>query len=75
MPDPSTRVVLAAIEVPFARLVLFFIKAAFAAIPAAIVVTVTLRLVGLAMTEILLNAGFGPLRALVSLLPMRPGPG
>ena len=60
MPDPSARVVLAAIEVPFAQLVLFFIKAAFAAIPAAIVVTVTLRLAGLALTELLLSLGFGP---------------
>ncbi len=60
MLDPSTRIVLAAIEVPFARLVVFFIKAAFAAIPAAVVVMVTLRLVGLALTELLLHLGFGP---------------
>lgn len=60
MSEPSTRVVIVDIQVPFTRLVAFFVKAAFAAIPAAVIVTVVLRLLGLALTELLLNAGFGP---------------
>lgn len=60
MAEASTRIVIADLDVPFTRLVAFFVKAALAAIPAAIIVTVTLRLLGLMMTELLLNFGFGP---------------
>lgn len=60
MPEPSHPIVIADVKIPFTRLVAFFVKAAFAVIPAAIIVTVVLRLVGLALTELLLNAGLGP---------------
>ncbi len=60
MPEPSPRVAITDIDVPFTRLVSFFIKAAFAAIPAVIIVSIALRLIGLMMTELLLNLGLGP---------------
>jgi len=40
MNEPGERVVIADVRIPFFRLVLFFIKAALAAIPAAIIVAV-----------------------------------
>lgn len=57
MNDSQNRVVLTDIDVPFGRLVAFFVKAAFAAIPAAIIVWVTL--VGLSVL-LGLVFGFGP---------------
>jgi hypothetical protein len=46
MVDPNSyRVTVTDIDVPFARLVAFFVKVAFAAIPAALIVAVILRLI------------------------------
>jgi hypothetical protein len=38
MADPQHRIVIGDIDIPFGRLVAFFVKAALAAIPAAIIV-------------------------------------
>ena len=55
MADGSdNRVTLVDINVPFTRLVFFFVKAALAAIPAAIIVTLILMFIGF-----LLRAIFG----------------
>jgi hypothetical protein len=51
---PENRVTLIDLDVPFGRLVFFFVKAALAAIPAAIIVSLILMLIGL-----LLRAVFG----------------
>jgi hypothetical protein len=51
---PNNRVTISDIDVSFVRLVVFFVKAALAAIPAAIIVSLILMLVGL-----LLRALFG----------------
>ena len=51
---PDNRVTLTDIDVPFGRLVFFFVKASLAAIPAAIIVFFILMLIGL-----LLRAIFG----------------
>jgi hypothetical protein len=60
MSEPSHRIVIADLDVPFTRLVAFFVKLAFAAIPAAIIVAVVLRLIGLVLAEVLLGLGLGP---------------
>jgi hypothetical protein len=52
--EPHNRVTLTDIDVPFGRLVFFFVKATLAAIPAAIIVMVILMFVGF-----LLSAVFG----------------
>jgi hypothetical protein len=44
MPDPGQRIVVVDLRIPFLRLVLFFVKAALAAIPAAIIVGFLLML-------------------------------
>jgi hypothetical protein len=51
---PANRVTLVDLDVPFGRLVFFFVKAALAAIPAAIIVMIILMLIGF-----LLRAVFG----------------
>lgn len=51
---PENRVTLVDLDVPFGRLVFFFVKAALAAIPAAFIVGLILMLVGF-----LLSAVFG----------------
>ena len=51
---PENRVTLSDIDVPFGRLVFFFVKAALAAIPAAFIVMLILMLMGF-----LLSAVFG----------------
>ena len=38
MPEPQNRITIADIDIPFTRLVAFFVKASLAAIPAAIIV-------------------------------------
>jgi hypothetical protein len=38
MPEPQHRIVISDIDIPFSRLVAFFVKATLAAIPAAIIV-------------------------------------
>ena len=45
MTETGQRVVVVDLRIPFLRLVLFFVKAAFAAIPAAIIVGLLLMLV------------------------------
>lgn len=45
MNDDAQRVVIVDLRIPFIRLVLFFVKAAIAAIPAAIIVSVLLALI------------------------------
>ena len=42
MAEPSHRIVISDIDVPFGRLVAFFVKATLAAIPAAIIVWIIL---------------------------------
>ncbi len=49
---PETRVRLIDIDVPFGRLVFFFVKAALAAIPAAIIVMFMLMFVGFLLSAI-----------------------
>jgi hypothetical protein len=49
MNGPPTRIVVADIRIPFIRLVLFFVKCALAAIPAAII----LFLLGMLLTAVL----------------------
>jgi hypothetical protein len=44
MPEPGQRIVVVDLRIPFIRLVLFFVKAALAAIPAAIIVGFLLML-------------------------------
>lgn len=46
MPEPSSRTVLTDIDIPFGRLVLFFVKVALAAIPATLIVAVILAFIG-----------------------------
>lgn len=48
MDDNRPRVTLIDIDIPFWRLVAFFIKASLAAIPATIVVSLVLMLIGMA---------------------------
>ena len=61
MVDPNSyRVTVTDIDVPFTRLVAFFVKAALAAIPAAIVVVVILRIVGALLASLLVGSGFAP---------------
>ena len=54
MADPQHRTVIADIDVPFTRLVAFFVKAALAAIPATLIVWVIL-----AVTWFILASVFG----------------
>lgn len=49
---PDTRVKLTDIDVPFGRLVFFFVKAALAAIPAAIILMFMLMFVGFLVSAI-----------------------
>jgi hypothetical protein len=46
MPEPFQRTILSDIDIPFASLVLFFVKAALAAIPATFIVAFILALIG-----------------------------
>ena len=57
-PTPSPyRVTLEAIDVPFSRLVMFFIKAGLAAIPAAIAVMFIFMAIGMVLRALF---GYGP---------------
>lgn len=49
---PESRVTLIDIDVPFGRLVFFFVKAALAAIPAAFIVMFILMFMGFLMSAI-----------------------
>ncbi len=44
MPEPQHRITISDIDIPFSRLVAFFVKASLAAIPAAIIVWIVLAL-------------------------------
>lgn len=60
MSDPAVspyRVTVEAVEVPFTRLVLFFIKAGLAAIPAALALMAIFMAIGFVLRAIF---GFGP---------------
>jgi VIT1/CCC1 family predicted Fe2+/Mn2+ transporter len=58
MNDSGQRIVIVDLRIPFFRLVLFFIKAALAAIPAAIVVGFLLMLVTALIAALLGDANF-----------------
>ena len=63
MVDPNSyRVTVTDIDVPFTRLVAFFVKAALAAIPAAIIVAIVLRLMGALIAGLIVNVGYVPFR-------------
>lgn len=58
MAEAAQRIVIVDVRISFVRLVLFFIKAALAAIPAAIVVGVLLMLVTALIAALLGDNGF-----------------
>jgi hypothetical protein len=58
MNDSAQRVVVVDLRIPFVRLVLFFIKATLAAIPAAIVVGFLLMLVTALIAGLFGHSGF-----------------
>jgi hypothetical protein len=61
MADPNSyRVTVTDIDVPFTRLVAFFVKAALAAIPAAVIVAIILRILGALVASLLVGSGFAP---------------
>jgi hypothetical protein len=63
MNDPAAqRIVVVDLRIPFVRLVMFFIKAALAAIPAAIVVGFLLMLVTALIAGLLGHGGFFVMR-------------
>jgi hypothetical protein len=63
MADPNSyRVTVTDIDVPFTRLVAFFVKAALAAVPAAIIVAIVLRVTGALLAGLLVGSGFAPFR-------------
>ena len=62
MNDADQRIVVVDLRIPFARLVLFFVKAALAAIPAAIVVGFLLMLATGLVATLLGHGGFVVMR-------------
>ena len=62
MPEPQHPVVISDIDIPFGRLVTFFVKATLAAIPAAIIVWVILMVMWFLMAAIF-GLAFWPRRA------------
>jgi hypothetical protein len=61
MADPNSyHVTVTDIDVPFTRLVAFFVKAALAAIPAAVIVAIILRILGALVASLLVGSGFAP---------------
>ena len=62
MSDPAQRFVIVDLRIPFVRLVLFFVKAALAAIPAAIIVGVLLTLATALIAALAGNGGFFMMR-------------
>jgi hypothetical protein len=62
MNDATQRIVIVDLRVPFTRLVLFFIKAALAAIPAAIVVGFLLMLATALVAALFGHGGFVVMR-------------
>ena len=62
MPDPQHRIVIGDIDIPFGRLVAFFVKATLAAIPAAIIVWIILMVMWFIAATIF-GLAFWPRRA------------
>jgi hypothetical protein len=62
MTETGQRVVVVDLRIPFVRLVLFFVKAAFAAIPAAIIVGFLLMLITALFAGLAGDGGFVMLR-------------
>jgi hypothetical protein len=58
MTETGQRVVVVDLRIPFLRLVLFFVKAAFAAIPAAIIVGFLLMLITALFAGLAGDGGF-----------------
>ena len=58
MSDTAQRFVIVDLRIPFVRLMLFFVKAALAAIPAAIIVGVLLMLVTALIAALVGDGGF-----------------
>jgi hypothetical protein len=58
MSDNFERVVIVDVRIPFVRLVLFFVKAALAAIPAAIIVGFLVMVVTALVAALLGDGGF-----------------
>jgi hypothetical protein len=52
MPDPIQYIVVTDLRIPFIRLVMFFVKATLAAIPAAIIVGIFLMLLSVVIAAI-----------------------
>ena len=50
MPDPIQHIVVTGFRIPFTRLVMFFVKVALAAIPAAIIVGLIVMLISAVLT-------------------------
>ncbi len=53
MAEPQHRITISDIDIPFSRLVAFFVKASLAAIPAAIIVWVVLALFWVVLAAII----------------------
>jgi hypothetical protein len=62
MNDNVQRLVIVDLRIPFVRLILFFVKAALAAIPAAIIVGFLLMLVTAFIAALSSNGGFVMMR-------------
>ena len=62
MSDPAQRIVIVDLRIPFVRLVLFFVKATLAAIPAAIIVGLLLMLATALVAALIGNGGFFMMR-------------
>ncbi len=58
MSENAQRFVIVDLRIPFVRLVMFFVKAALAAIPAAIIVGLLLMLVTALMAALIGDGGF-----------------
>ncbi len=62
MSDNAQRFVIVDLRIPFVRLVLFFVKAAIAAIPAAIIVGLLLTLATAVVAALIGDSGFVMMR-------------
>ncbi|MGO4571369.1 hypothetical protein [Microvirga sp. 2TAF3] len=63
MPEPFQRTIITDIDIPFGSLVLFFVKASLAAIPAAFIVAFILAFIGWLLRLIF---GFGMMGGMVT---------
>ncbi len=60
MSEKETRIVITDIRIPFWRLVFFYVKSAFAVIPALVIVILILSLLGVAVGVMLYALGIAP---------------